>query len=720
MSSKTSSLLVRNAVSQMIESLDSDPQLFGENEWRTLLAIADGFFPAVDPAVVADYIVPNSGVSAEVVASLCPSTMGDQFKEMVVNALSKVGEANRKKLRLIIKLLSHRTTAILLTSSTKLISEMTQAEKDALFMSWYNSPLIAKVQLFRTFLDLSAQAFIRPSKILCQAMGFPEIEPKINDPERFAARQFYRYNMIEFGSFAKVVEIATDVVIIGSGSSSGVVANRLSKKGHKVLVIERGKYYHQEELKFNMVDGYNNLFENGASLISTNGSIMVLAANTFGGGSTVNWSASLKTPNKVREQFAKAGASLYASSEYDEAMDFVMNAMGCHKNVSHSFTNQMLLDGSNKLGYQAGVIDQNTGGHQHDCAYCTFGCRFGEKQGGVVYWFKEAAENGCRFLDQTEVLKINHENGFATGVDALVKGDIRLKVRAKKVIVCGGSIQTPGVLRRSGFTNSHIGKGLKLHPVVSLFGEFTDREINAHDKAIMTSVVTEFADLDGSAHGPRLESIVHLPITETKFYPWTSGKEFRQNSLKYNHLANILVITRDKTCGSVTYDSSNPFIPLVDYSPNKFDAYALREGSIAAANICYIEGAQKIITADARIPIFESNKPANKRSINDSEYQAWVAKAKKVNFEPLRTPFGSAHQMGTCRMSNFGPRYGAVDGKGHLYECKNVFVADTSVFPAASGVNPMITCMATAHVIAGKILEELDHDTMGSQVQANL
>jgi hypothetical protein len=283
----------------------------------------------------------------------------------------------------------------------------------------------------------------------------------------------------------------------------------------------------------------------------------------------------------VREQFAKDGATLHA--EYDEAMDYVMNAMGRHKNVNHPFTNQMLLDGSDKLGYQAAIINQNTGGHQHDCGYCTLECRFGEKQGGVVYWLQEAAEHGCKFLDQTDFLKINHEDGVATGLEALVRGHIRLSVRAKKVIVCSGSLQTPGILKRSWFTNSHIGKNPKLHPVLCTFGEFPDHQNYAHDRAIMTAVVRKFADLDGQAHVPRIEAMLHSPSTEIKFDPWRNGKEFRQDSLKYGRLATVQLITRDKTSGTVTHYSAKPFLPIINYSPNKYDADVLREGSIGAA-----------------------------------------------------------------------------------------------------------------------------------------
>lgn len=705
-------------IQKIAKSVKEGPQLFTNDDWCMLLAIADGFIPPVDGSVVADHIAPNSGVDPDQVGQSCPSSLGDAFKNTVIGAVSRASTANQKKLQLILKLLSHRSTALLFTSSTKLISEMTQQEKEALLRSWSTSRLAIRVQLFRTFFDLSLQAFIRPNSLLYKAMGHPEFEPRLNHQERFANKKFYRFNMIDFGPVARNVEITTDVVIVGSGSSAGVVANRLTKQGHRVLVIEKGRYYHQEELKFNELSGSNNLFENGGLLLTNDGSLLVLAANTFGGGSTVNWSASLKTPNKVREQFAKAGATLYSESQYDEAMDFVMNAMGCHKNVNHSFTNQMLLDGAKKLGYSAAVIDQNTAGNTHDCTFCTYGCRFGEKQGGVAYWLREAGELGCKFLDQTEVLRIIHKNGVATGVEALVQGRICLKVRAKKVIVCSGSLQTPGVLRRSGFTNRHIGKGLKLHPVVTVFGEYPERELNPHEKAIMTAVVTEFADLDGKAHGPRLEAMVHMPTIENKFIPWRSGIQFRQTCLKYNHLAAVLVITRDKGSGAVTYDKQRPLLPLLDYRTSKFDLQALHEGSIGAANICYMQGARRIIIPDGRVPTFESSKPTEHRSINDADYQQWIAKLKSVSYELVKTPLGSAHQMGTCRMSNLGPRHGAVDGKGQLYECKNVFVADTSVFPAASGVNPMITCMATAHVIAGNIIEALKAE--GSSLQTRL
>jgi len=52
------------------------------------------------------------------------------------------------------------------------------------------------------------------------------------------------------------------------------------------------------------------------------------------------------------------------------------------------------------------------------------------------------------------------------------------------------------------------------------------------------------------------------------------------------------------------------------------------------------------------------------------------------------TTFGSAHQMGTCRMGT-SPRNSVVDDHGRVWGKKNLYVADASLFPSCSGVNPM-------------------------------
>ena len=65
----------------------------------------------------------------------------------------------------------------------------------------------------------------------------------------------------------------------------------------------------------------------------------------------------------------------------------------------------------------------------------------------------------------------------------------------------------------------------------------------------------------------------------------------------------------------------------------------------------------------------------------------------------------TAHQMGTCRMGG-DRRRAPLSPEGRLWEVANLWVADASAFPAASGVNPMITIQGLAwHTVQGMLAE---------------
>ncbi len=60
--------------------------------------------------------------------------------------------------------------------------------------------------------------------------------------------------------------------------------------------------------------------------------------------------------------------------------------------------------------------------------------------------------------------------------------------------------------------------------------------------------------------------------------------------------------------------------------------------------------------------------------------------------------------MGTARMGS-DPRSSVVDLSGQLWELDHCYVADASLFPSAIGVNPQITIMALATLIASRIAD---------------
>ena len=103
-----------------------------------------------------------------------------------------------------------------------------------------------------------------------------------------------------------------------------------------------------------------------------------------------------------------------------------------------------------------------------------------------------------------------------------------------------------------------------------------------------------------------------------------------------------------------------------------------------------------------RVPIFKSTKSKDRRSITDKDYVEWRETVAKIPLDDFGTPYGTAHQMSTCRMSGKGPSYGACDTNGKLFEASNIYIADASCMPTACGVNPMVTTLTFArHVSLG-------------------
>jgi choline dehydrogenase-like flavoprotein len=62
--------------------------------------------------------------------------------------------------------------------------------------------------------------------------------------------------------------------------------------------------------------------------------------------------------------------------------------------------------------------------------------------------------------------------------------------------------------------------------------------------------------------------------------------------------------------------------------------------------------------------------------------------------------------MGSCRMGA-DPATSAVGPDQQSHEVKSLYVADSSVFPTAVGVNPMLTIMGLAHRAAAGVADRL-------------
>ena len=90
-------------------------------------------------------------------------------------------------------------------------------------------------------------------------------------------------------------------------------------------------------------------------------------AAPFGGGSTVNWSNSLLTPDTVRACWAKAGLTDVDTEAFDEHLQAVFDRIQCNDKVAtQNGPHARLHEGAAKLDYSYRVATLNIDPDKYD------------------------------------------------------------------------------------------------------------------------------------------------------------------------------------------------------------------------------------------------------------------------------------------------------------------------------------------------------------------
>jgi choline dehydrogenase-like flavoprotein len=171
-------------------------------------------------------------------------------------------------------------------------------------------------------------------------------------------------------------------------------------------------------------------------------------------------------------------------------------------------------------------------------------------------------------------------------------------------------------------------------------------------------------------------------------------------------LSNVIVLTRDKFGGRVTVDKRGQ--PELNYRLHPYDARHVMRGIVEALRVLEAAGAWEIASPHARHMVYYPRGVEHAPYPAQNAYPSFETYLRTVEAQGLRTnsfALFSAHQMASCRIGGDVKR-GALDPTGETYEVKNLYVADASALPTASGVNPMVTIMGVAHYIAGQIKQK--------------
>lgn len=538
---------------------------------------------------------------------------------------------------------------------------------------------------------------------------------------------------------AEIIE--TDILVIGSGCAGAVAASTLSACGLSVIVADKGYYWSPKYLPMTVESGTTHLFHNSGFTVSDGGHMTIASASCFGGGGTVNWSASLQLQAFVRQEWAKHGLPYFTSSAFQADMDAVCERMGVGTAaVKHNYGNQRLLSGARKLGMTGKIVPQNTGGEGHECGFCTLGCGSCGKKGPTETWLPDAAQHGAQFIEGFQCERILFSDRKTASGEKIAIGaegiwtsrdehggvsDTRyrrlVKIMARRaVIVASGSLGSPHLLLRSGIKNPHLGAHLKLHPT-SFLAAVYDEEVRPWEGSILTSVVSDLENIGSSGYGAKLEATTMIPSMFLALFPWKTGLEYKLFCAKFRRMTGYISLARDYGEGRVYVDPTEKARLRVDYNTHLTDGKHIAMGLVALAKIQYIEGAREIHVSVPGVPAFVREGETFKDGINDPDFTSWLTNLERLTTVglPSNTSFACAHQMGSARMGS-SPRTSVVDPHGRVWGTQGLHVVDASVFPAASGVNPMITTMGTARGIARSIARSNGKAPFAEEARAKL
>lgn len=535
------------------------------------------------------------------------------------------------------------------------------------------------------------------------------------------------------------IEYEADVVIVGSGCGGGVVAAYLAERGLRVIVVDKGLYVRPDEMPMTQDFGMEQMFERLGFVPTSNLSLAVLAGSGWGGGSTINWSATLEPRHFVRHAWAtQYGMPYFCSQEFAQDLRACAQRMGTTDQVHHNKANSLLLLGGQRCGQPVATVPQNNGHTLHYCGQCHFGCPSGHKQSTIMTWLRDAAEHGAQFLKHCDIERVLVEGGKATGVVGTVQGHRVVIKGTKAVTISAGSINTPAILLRTPALkiNAQIGEHLHLHPVAFVHG-FYEQQIDPWKGPILSTVSNAAELVDPHGWGAKIEIMVSAPSLFCALLPFDGALQHKQLASRYRYGFTIIVIVRDRDGGRVTLDKFGR--PLMEYTLSKFDQKSMVAGVLRATEIHASAGASMITTSQFHAPVYKapcvnaSEPPAvpetwmpgsykftsvpPQRSLTEPTFVAFQQQIKKLGFGTLRVLLGSAHQMSSCRMGA-NPSTSACDPLGRVRGVDRLWVADGSSIPEASGVNPMLTILGTARGIARNMARELGVATPNDRAPA--
>lgn len=521
-----------------------------------------------------------------------------------------------------------------------------------------------------------------------------------------------------------------DYIIIGSGFGGSVSALRLSEKGYKVLVIEKGKWFKAKDfpktnwnLKKWLWIPFLRFY--GFFKITFFRHVGVLSGVGVGGGSLV-YANTLPVP---KSKFFEAGTWAHLADWERELGPFyrvALHMMGAEPNPRMETGDRVLKQIAQDIGMEDHFEATNVavyfgepgltvddpyfdgkGPRRTGCNYCggcMIGCRYNAKNTLDKNYLYFAQENGAEIKAESQVYNVL-PHGEADSSDGYkVQWRSATKYFKKK-----GEFTTRGVIFASGVLGT---LKLLLKLKVSSLPKLSDKVgsgIRTNSESLI-GVVTYDKDTvfsDGVAIGSILHTDENSHMEPVR-YPSGSGFwRILMSPLAYgkNGLVRVLKVIWD----------------LIRHPWMNLKAFFIRDFAKRTQILLFMQTINSTLrftkgffgmktTLDKGTPPTAIIPEAK----DLAERFAEIVKGKPAALL-TETIFGiptTAHILGGCVMGSDRTE-GVIDKDNKVFGYKNMYVCDGSMISANVGVNPSLTIMALAERAMSKIKPKNEKTTIG-------
>jgi choline dehydrogenase-like flavoprotein len=467
-----------------------------------------------------------------------------------------------------------------------------------------------------------------------------------------------------------------DYLIIGSGAGGGVLARRLHDSGAKVLVLEAGQPFRKETFPRDELAYSPQLFWGGGLEFDDSSRMAFLRARCVGGTTIVNQCLLDRFDDIALDDWRReSGIGFFSEAGLAPHYEAVESTLSLQTVEPRHFNRntKLFVEGCDKNGFgwaplQRGQSDCGLD-QGNDCIGCLGGCHRDSKQSTLVGYLQPAEKTGLEVRSQFMVELIEpfpdhvRVHGLQMSLGKGAKGKQageKVSFEASQVILAAGSFGSTKLLLQSGFANKlqALGQSFSSHPQFMSFGLFKD-PVDAHKGAFQG---VKSKDPIFRQSGFKLENVFGPPITIAMLYP-RLGREHQRFMKNYRNLACVEVAIRDEAVGRISLGKNGK---LSIHKPlTKQDEHRRDMGLGVVTQMFVTLGAEEVIQS----PFY----------------------------------FG-LHLMGGCRMG-VDETTSVVDESFRVHGQERIFVADSSVFPNAPGINPALTIMALAERLSAQLIQ---------------